>query len=458
MTVIEKNPERADAVVVADEFSEIKEIEGPSNPDNKEPTGGGQPEGGDGTAPVVVPEPAAETPAVPAKPEDTDPSPANPDPEKPAASAAPETPETPETPVAGSNEEPVVPAEDIVVPETGQFTQEEEPLAVDPSVTPEVNEQRYEALSERTGFDISNDDDIVALVEDLGKVDPLEGVSPLLKKAIDIEKGGGDVKQFLSILRVNVEGLDPKKALFEKYLNSNPDLAKDEAYAKEKFDRDYDMKYGILANEKLDVDFENDGEYAQYLKDREFAKKELEWNGNAAKAELQGKQDELLTEAHVPVQDNTPSEEAQQMQTQYVEDAAAFMEDFETIQIPIDKEGKSHFSVPMNSESRPLLAEWSKTPSKFFDYIGVPSDGKSINAEALNSHMAMTAMLAVGGEKGFGYIFANAMTERINSGTIEHELVNPAPTDKPSGTPEAAPAQSEFEEGIGALANLVAGK
>jgi hypothetical protein len=409
-----------------------------------EPSGSGQPDpslpldgAGQGGNPTPTPSGDPEPPAPPAPA--ADPNAATPEP--PANPNEPEPPAEPK------------PHDKDITPDNGLFTTHEpdpEPPAIDPEPPLTLD---FEALSEGTGYEIESQDDIVELVNSLKATDPYEGVSPLLRQAIELEQGGGDVKQFLSILSVDVDKLSDKQVLYEDYMAKNPALAEDREYAQQKFEREYNAKYGILGDEKLDVDFDTPEEYNAYLRDRDFVKKELAHEAKLSKDGLRKTQEDAL--ANIPSASNEPSPEAQQIQEQYHEQSADYLERFETLQIPIDEEGKTFYNVPMNEESKPLLEGWAKNPAEFLETIGIPSDGGPIDTETLLTHMALTASLSVSGKNSFGNTLAAALTERINANTLEHQLENPAPPNTPAPAAGGGSPAGELAEAIDALAGSV---
>jgi hypothetical protein len=460
------DPAKQAAIQVAnDEFGDSGIVSTPTEPTPSAPAGGdGQP-----SAPAVTgTEPAA--PAVGSEPvsPDADPSGipvdplATPDPATPIDPAAPVDPAaaTPDDPNAAPAVEPTTPADPAadpttpVEPDDGTFTTLEDVPPAEPA-DPTLPVTDFNAVSERIGYEVETLDDMEALVNQLKTPeDPFVNVSPLIKQAIEFERNGGDAKQFMSALAVNVETLSDRQALYEQSLVNKPELAADPEYAQQKFNREYTTKYGILEDEKLDVDFDSPEDYTQYLQDRKFAKQELEHTSKAARDNIKASQEKVMSEA--PSANQERAEKAQAQNDRYVTDSNEFVNNFEGIQIPIDKEGKTLYNVSLDEVSRPLFNGWVKEPATFLQHIGIPDDGSDVDVEALNAHMAITAMMATTGEKGFGATFYGKMTERLNKGTLEHELIHPAPTNT---TPGAVPPQqvNELDETVEAFEELVAG-
>ncbi len=397
-----------------------------------------------GTAPPAPAEPAAAAP--PAEPAPAEPTPAEPAPAEPGTEPIP-----PAEPGTEPPAEPTTPEPD---PNSGAFTELGAP-AVPAPADPALPVIDYTALSERIGYEVENLEDVEMLVSQLDKpIDPLKDVSPFMQQAIEFERNGGDAKQFMSALAIPIDTLSDRGALFQKYLADHPDLKDNPEYAQQKFNREYNTKYGILEeNEKLDVDFENPEDLLQYQQDRKFAKQEFEHESKTAKIELKAAQDKIMTEA--PTMSQANADKAQRQHDNYTAASDEFVKDFDGIQIPIDVEGKTVYNVSLNEASRPLFNKWVKDVPAFLEHIGIPSDGSDVDVEKLNSHMAMEAIMSTTGKDGFGTIFASRMTERVNAKTLENELIHPAdPNTTPGVTP--APQVDELTEAVEGFTELAA--
>lgn len=316
----------------------------------------------------------------------------------------------------------------------------------------EVDTEYYEDLSNQLGYDVSDDADVVALVRELSAKDPLEGLSPLLQQAAKFESNGGDVREYFNVLSVNTDALSDKDAMWHKFKVENSSLAQENGdFAKQKFDRDFNARYRILSDNRTEDDFESVDEYNSFAKDKEYASLELQYEADLAKKSLVEGREEALRQA--PAQAQVNEEQQQEIYQSYKADADYYKSNFDTLQIPIDADGKTNYNIGLNEASRPMFNEWMDDPSKFLEYIGIGSDQKSIDVQGLAAHMALTAAFAVDGEHSVGAQFAKAMTERVNRNSIETRLENPAPEGGRASS--GASVGNEMQEAIEALRNDV---
>jgi hypothetical protein len=313
------------------------------------------------------------------------------------------------------------------------------------------DEEYFEDLSNRIGFEVTSEEDVVTLVRNLAEKDPLEGLSPLLQKAAEFESNGGDVREYFNVLSVNTDNLSEKEAMWHKFKSENSTLSQDSPeFARQKFERDFNTKYKILSDQRAEDDFDTDEEYAAFKSNQAYAKEELQWESNTAKRELAAERDDALASA--PPQAQVNQEESARVYQEYLEEASYYKENFETLSIPIDKEGKTHYNIGLNEKSRPIYESFLDSPAKLLDYIGIGSDQKSIDAEAFAQNAALLAAFAVDGEFSVGAQFANAMTERLNRNSVETRLENPAPEGGKSNSGGEG-GQGDLSEAVEALRN-----
>lgn len=311
------------------------------------------------------------------------------------------------------------------------------------------DDEYFTELSEKIGYEVTTDEDLITLVRHLDSQDPLEGVSPLLKQVIEFESNGGDVREYFNVLSVNSESLSEKEAMWHKFKISNSTLSQESPeFARQKFERDFDTKYKILSDQRGEDDFDSQEDFANFKRDQEYLRQELKWESQEAKKELDASREEALKTA--PVQAQVNIEEQQRLLAEYQEQASYYKENFDTLQIPIDAEGKTNYNIGLNEKSRPMFEEWMDSPSKFLDYIGIGSDQKTVNAELLAANMALIAAFSVDGEHSVGAQFANAMTERLNKNSVESRLENPAPEGGKSNSGGEG-GKSELQEAVEAF-------
>lgn len=307
-----------------------------------------------------------------------------------------------------------------------------------------TDEQYFTDISEATGYEIKNDEDIVALVNHLhekseanNQAPPIDKYSPALQEAIRLETEGGDVRQYFSMLSVDDTMLDklPHKELLRKdFMSKNATIAETNPdFAEKKFEREFSERYGILNTDYSEADFDTDEEYQKYLDDKEYLKGELQVETDIAKKTIK----ELRSKAMQPGPNSPPTmteEESRQINEQYTQNVNAFVGDFEAIQIPLDPNGESLFNVALNDKSKPLFDQWLNNPSDFLEHIGISKDGKTFDVERLGSHIALSAAFSIAGDKSVGNLIRQHLSEQGNLQAIERRLQNVGRNDNISGS------------------------
>lgn len=330
---------------------------------------------------------------------------------------------------ASNDDSAATPAEEHTEDENSPFTTVEDTGhdETNDNVEEEYDDTEYfNELSNQIGFEVSSEEDLIGLVRDLSTKDPFDGVSPLLRQVLEFESNGGDIREYFNVLSANTDTMSEKDALWHKFSVDNSSLAQENNdFAKQKFERDFKTKYKILSDNRTEDDFDTAEEYQSFVKNKEYSSLELKYEGDQAKKFLSDNKEEALRSAPSKAQVN--EEEQKEVYETYKNDAEYYKSNFDTLQIPIDSEGKTSYNIGLNEKSRPMFDSWMDDPSTFLEYIGIGSDQKSIDVESLASNMALIAAFAVDGEHSVGAQFANAMTERLNRNSVETRLENPAP-------------------------------
>ena len=310
------------------------------------------------------------------------------------------------------------------------------------------DDEYFTTLSEQVGYEITSDEDIITLVRHLEKKDPLEEVSPFLKQVIEFENNGGDVREYFNVLSVDTSTLSDKEAMWNEFKVGNSTLAQESPeFARQKFEKDFNTKYKIVSDARTEEDFDTLEDFQAFKSEQDYSRKELEWESKKAKEKLEADREAVL--ASSPTKSQVNEEEIQKIYEEYKEDATYYKENFDTLQIPIDAEGKTNYNIGLNERSRPMFNEWMDNPSKFLEHIGIGSDNR-VDAETLATNIALIAAFSVDGEFSVGSQFANAMTERLNKNSVETRLEHPAPEGGKSNSGGTG-GESEVQEAITAL-------
>ena len=302
----------------------------------------------------------------------------------------------------------------------------------DEEIEDEVPEIDFEEISEKVGYEINSRDELISLIRELDQKDPLEGLSPLLRQAAKFEQNGGNVKEYFNVLSVDTEQLGDKDVMWHKFKQENSQLAQEKPdFAREKFEREFNSKYRILSENKEIDDFDSDDEYNQWVKDRDYMKNNLEYEADKARKAIESEREKVLKDN--PSKADMNQQVDDEIIQRYETDSKFYKENFESLQVPIDPEGKTYYNIGLNDASRPLFEKWLDNPSEFLQHLGFNPD-KSIDAEALAQNIALVAAFSVDGENSVGHQFSKAMQERLAKDTVEKRLENPDPEGGRSGS------------------------
>ncbi|KKN63267.1 hypothetical protein LCGC14_0503850 [marine sediment metagenome] len=374
-------------------------------------------------------------------------------------------PETLPEPIPG--ETPVKPPSEET-PAVKETPPAETTPATIPSQTPPeadllTDEQYFTHLNQETGLDIKSDEELYSSIKGLKaentelkdkvNLDPYSGVSELLKKAIEYEKKGGNVKTFLSMTSIDTQGMSSKELVRQKFFNDNPELVKlNSEFAAQKFDRAFDDKYGILEEDKTEDDFDDNIDYLKWQESKAFAKNELDYESRASAQNIDDLKKDIMDkdpETMASAQSKVDEEALRKTQEKYETDSNKFKEEFESIAIPLDAKGENLFNIGLNKDTKPVFEKWLENPSSFFEHIGLSNDGKNIDAEVFGGHIALVAALEGTGESAIGSAIVKYVLENFDKETLETKLEHPAEP-RPDGE-GGDREQTEEKEAIGKL-------
>jgi hypothetical protein len=386
----------------------------------------------------------------------------------PGASEGEDGQTPPETPTDGAGETPT--------PEEGvQSATPEEEAAGSQEGDGLSDEEYFETISQSTGLQIENDDQIVDTIVNLNKENETlrteneelknkgpaipEDMSDLLKQAYEYEKKGGNVRTFLSIVNQDTQSMSQKELIRQQFFNDHPEYVSiSPEFANQKFERDFNQRFGLVNEERTEDDFEDDISYLKWQDDKRFAKSELDFEAKKAANSIDAMKAKIINEEPQQPASQQPEvdEEAlKAIQEKYLSQANEFKADFEAIEIPLDAKGEKSFNIGLNNKTKPQFEQWVDSPPDFFEHIGISKDGKTIDMDVFGAHVALTAAFEATGDASVGAMLTKHILENFNQQTLESQLENPEQT-PPVGASQASEMTDE-EEALSKLSQAAAG-
>lgn len=290
-----------------------------------------------------------------------------------------------------------------------------------------VTEPEYwKKLSGLVGEDFADESQVISRlksgrelatrVKDLEvKAKNFEGLDPL---AVDVDraaKSGIDVDLFLEARKLDVNALDTKKALQEKFLRENTEY--DRPLALKMFELEYKGKYGILTKDMDDM------ERADKVEELEIAKIRLEAEGIKAKRFLGDWKAKNVT---IPDKQVTgPTEEQVRVQAEaYQTKVKEYIGNLGELEIPV---GDQVFKFGTDTHLKDISAAVGN-PIETLKLMGVDIVKGEIDPEKFGD--AITKLLAV---DYLGKPLADWALEQSNAAHVKAKLEKPAPNNAPAG-------------------------
>lgn len=341
-------------------------------------------------------------------------------------------------------EEPQTPEETpSVESEAAQEPQpsEEEAPAQEPEITnseEEVSTEEYfQSLQQLTGVEVSSDEDIVSSLKELAELrqlkdaDPFADYDPLVKDIAKATKAGVDINTYLNARSLDVEKMDDKSALFQKFKLDNADaFSRNEKFAKEKFEREYRAKYASVDKVLNEDDFDSLEEYQQALDDQEFIKESLRDDAVRAKQDLNKWQQENIT---IKEQDNQISpEEIQQRQQAYNEQVNSTLESTKGLEVPV---GDEKFTFDIGSEGKDFIREGLADPEKALkEVFGVDLANGQVNTDKMRDALVLVKAFQ---DKKLGEQLKRFAIEKYNKETLKGQQENPRDVSSLGSVPDS---------------------
>ena len=334
---------------------------------------------------------------------------------------------------------------------------EEAEASSPPSETPEVetsdkeadfvtDEEYFEMLNKHIGIEgisINNDEQIIETIKTLATRDPLAGLSDFTKTVIKAELAGQDLKELVKVLALDEpEKLSERDLLWQRFVRNNKDVVtEDPKFAQMKFEREQESKYGVLSEDFTEGDFDTPAEYQKYLKEKQLAEGERNFEISSERKAIAAEREKLVKGLPEPnfKQDQLyagvfkSEEEAAHAAEKFQQASTEFLDNFESIRIPIDDKG-TVANIVHDENAKASFEKWLKSPGEFLAHIGVDAERGDVDMEKFGAHVAMTATMTMAGDKSIGAIIKRLSLEQANKETVKGELENVRDKDTPSGS------------------------
>jgi hypothetical protein len=343
-------------------------------------------------------------------------------------------------------------ATEVAPEETDEVSNETENLNHKEEST---DEEYFSSLSEITGREVKSDDDIVTSLKRVSeleselealKSDPFGGYDPIVRDIAAATKANMDVNTFMSAKNLNVEALDGKAALLEKYKLDNSEAFKRDAnFAQKRFERDFASKYSAI-NKALDPDdFETDIDYQNALDDQEFSKSELSDSVAIAKQDLSKWQKENTT---IVTPTGLSDEEVTQRIESYNREVDSTLSNLKGLSIPV---GDKNFTFDLGVEGLKEVKAGLLNPEQTVrDVFGIDLEKGSIDSAKLAKALVFQSSFNNG---KLGDSLKTFALESFNKETLAAKEVNPARANTPSGLPDSMSEKERVANAFAAQRN-----
>ena len=369
--------------------------------------------------PIEPTEPAEPNePVEPSEPSETS------EPSEPEAPSDPSDPNNPDFPDGNEPSEPVEP---------------NEPTEPEVPSEPEDNgeEEYYSSLTEATGYEITSSDDIVAMAQRLDYLEenPYENLPKEAQMVVNAISNGGDYKNSLRLLSLDVENLRDKEALRESYFLDSK-VSSNRELAELQFEKDFDNKYGILdeLNKISDQDeraeFEAENERAIKL-----AKLSFEQDVKDAKERINGFVDENTTKSPV---DSISKEEREEFLQNHVNSVEQTVSEFDGVTFSFGDNGDIKFNLQLTEEQQEGLQNFLTNPEDFFrEEIGF-----DIREMKYTDYHSMSALYTIiSNLDNLPNMLGQFYMEKSDEKTVEEIVQNTEKPKQPNSRPQTTGGQ-----------------
>lgn len=242
----------------------------------------------------------------------------------------------------------------------------------------------WKSLAERAGIDVESEDEIIEYLQNFGSIKEslpqlqekakyYESLDPLALDIDKAKKAGIDENLYLTARSLDIDGLEEDDAIWMQFKLQNAQLLKDDPkFAKMKFDREQQQKYGLLSKKLDEVEAEESKE------EIEFQKRSKQTDAISAKRFLQEWKEKNVT---IPESQKTPStEELDQIRNDYFKRADEFIESTDTLDIFLDEDTVFKYGLDDIKED---VRQDLKNPIETMKRYGVDLENATIDADKL---------------------------------------------------------------------------
>lgn len=264
----------------------------------------------------------------------------------------------------------------------GEQSTETQTEGAEKTDTPAV--ELWKSLAERAGIDVESEDEIIEYLQNFGSIKEslpqlqekakyYESLDPLALDIDKAKKAGIDENLYLAARSLDIDGLEEDDAIWMQFKLQNAQLLKDDPkFAKMKFDREQQQKYGLLSKKLDEVEAEESKE------EIEFQKRSKQTDAISAKRFLQEWKEKNVT---IPESQKTPSpEELDQVRNDYFKRADEFIEATDTLDIFLDEDTVFKYGLDDIKED---VRQDLKNPIETMKRYGVDLENATIDADKL---------------------------------------------------------------------------
>lgn len=284
----------------------------------------------------------------------------------------------------------------------------------------------FSSLSKEIDLDFADVDGLKGVLSEYKtlktKATEFESISPGIQEAIKAEKAGMDLNQFFDLRKRDFDNMDGKDLLREKYLKENAKLfSENPEFAKKRFEREYNSKYGNL-NKKFEDDQDRLDFEEENAEDLSYSKLELEHEIKLAREEMNNWKAEATKIPEKAQNSNEPSPEEQAAIAQkHQGNVQKFLSEYKGLELALDDK-TAPFKFGVSDDIKQSLQQDLEDPGNFLSDIGFTEEGIDVSKFGV----------AIMKLKNFDKAVQNAaqyLVEQKNKQTVEGQLVNPRGTD-----------------------------
>lgn len=305
------------------------------------------------------------------------------------------------------------------------------------------DEEYFGKLSQDTGYQLSSDEDLIKVLsqarenetrlKELESRDPFADYDPIVKDIANAKKAGLNIDAYMNARKLDVDSLDAKEAMRQKFMLDNAD--EDPAFAKARFEREYKAKYGLINDHRTEEDFDSPEEYQQFLDDKKFAEMSLASDERKSKQDLNKWKEQNVTIPDTPT--GLSDEDAKKVLEEYHQRVDSTVSELEGLEFKV---GDKDFQFGFDKDSKAAITEGLKNPDKTMkEVLGIDLESGNIDTNKLARMLALDAAF---NSPTLGKTLQEFIMENNIKQTIEAKEANPKDPNSLGSAPET---KSEME-------------